>query len=478
MMSASWSARSAFRVNSSGSPGPAPTSVTSPAARGAVDVVASRRCAICRAPWGSPSMNRRAAGPSTTASKKRRRSSVSRSRSRLVLRRPRSQIARSPRRFGRKASSRSRRRRAKTGDVPPVETATTMGSRSTMAGTMKREASRSSTTFTGMARASLNLAMKRLTARREVATTTSRTPSKSSGTNSRATSLMVPAAPRSCNPGAILGATTVMTAPVRSSNETLRNATSPPPTTRTWSPWRSKKTGKYFTAIILAQLPAPRSLRRARMTVGLERRPRSAGSASRGLAEDGCHRRDFAARVQSALTGIGAFPPPSPGALIVAGLYRTGAGCAADAREAAVVQGVVRQPLLANVIPNFRFRPIEQRTHLVQPILAVPFHRGSECPAGGLAAPDAGDPCTAAGDPAAGGAHFAHGTAAAALVQTVTKSIDAVLVDPAFHFSRIGIVDPQRPAVASLHAFDQIIGFRIEPAGVDGEDLDFRDRLP
>jgi len=252
MMSASCSARSAFRVNSSGSPGPAPTSVTSPVARGAADVVASKRCAICRAPWGSPSMNRRAAGPSTTASKKRRRSSVSRSRSRLVLRKQSNHIARSPRRFGSDASSRSRRRRARTGDVPPVETATMTGSRSTIAGTMKREASLSSTTFTGMALASLNLAMKRLTARREVATMTRRAPSKSSGMNSRDTSLIVPAAARSLSSGATRGATTVMTAPVCSSSETLRNATSPPPTTKTRRPLRSKKTGKYFTATILA----------------------------------------------------------------------------------------------------------------------------------------------------------------------------------------------------------------------------------
>src|SRR5258708_2791688 len=44
--SASCSARSAFSVKSSGSPGPAPTSVTSPAARGAVEVVASSCCAM------------------------------------------------------------------------------------------------------------------------------------------------------------------------------------------------------------------------------------------------------------------------------------------------------------------------------------------------------------------------------------------------------------------------------------------------
>jgi hypothetical protein len=98
--SASCSARSALRVRSSGSPGPAPTRVTSPAARGAVEVVASNCCAMRCAPWLSPSMNRRPAGPSTRASKNRRRSPVSRSFWRAGSRSACSQDAKSPILFG------------------------------------------------------------------------------------------------------------------------------------------------------------------------------------------------------------------------------------------------------------------------------------------------------------------------------------------------------------------------------------------
>ena len=50
MTSASWSARKAFKVRSSGSPGPAPTKVTSPAARAAPEAPASSCCAIRCAP--------------------------------------------------------------------------------------------------------------------------------------------------------------------------------------------------------------------------------------------------------------------------------------------------------------------------------------------------------------------------------------------------------------------------------------------
>src|SRR6185503_6621121 len=49
------------------------------------------------------------------------------------------------------------------------------------------------------------------------------------------------------------------------------------------------------------------------------------------------------ARLQAALARIRVFPPPAAGARIRAGLDRTRARCAADARVAAIVQSVVRQ---------------------------------------------------------------------------------------------------------------------------------------
>ena len=202
--------------------------------RRGLDARASNCRAIASAPRRSPAMNRRAAGPSMRVSKNRRRSWVFAQPLLLAVRRPRSQIANSPNRLGMNASRRSRSRRARTGEVPPVETATSTGSRSTMAGTMKREASRSSTTLTGMAAASLKLAIQRLTARREVATMTSRTPSRSAGSNSRATICNRPAAARSASSGTSSrrhhrdqrGGTLA-------AETTLRKATSPPPTTST-----------------------------------------------------------------------------------------------------------------------------------------------------------------------------------------------------------------------------------------------------
>src|SRR5437868_1228345 len=60
--------------------------------------------------------------------------------------------ASSPMRAGNKASISSRRRRARTGEAPPVPIATMTSPRSTIAGKIKLESSGRSTTLTGMRR--------------------------------------------------------------------------------------------------------------------------------------------------------------------------------------------------------------------------------------------------------------------------------------------------------------------------------------
>src|ERR1700722_2076612 len=114
--------------------------------------------------------------------------------------------------------------------------------------------------------------------------------------------------------------------------------------------------------------------------------------------------------MQAAPTRIAALPPPAPRALVLARLYRTRAGRATNARKAAVMQGVIRQPLLADVVPDLVFRPFEQGAHLVQAISAIPLHGSGQGTAGRLAPPDARHPRSAAGDGAAEGFHLADAT--------------------------------------------------------------------
>ena len=84
------------------------------------------------------------------------------------------------------------------------------GSRSTIAGTMTRDASRSSTTLTGIARASHSEAIQRFDARRPVATIARRTPARSSGTNSRSTTVEAARRSAASSSGTTCGATRVI----------------------------------------------------------------------------------------------------------------------------------------------------------------------------------------------------------------------------------------------------------------------------
>ena len=71
-------------------------------------------------------------------------------------------------------------------------------------------------------------------------------------------------------------------------------------------------------------------------------------------------------RMQPAFLLRGFFPPPAAFALMLAGQYRPGAGLAADADEAALMQAVVRQLQHADVAPHLFAGHLRQRVELVQ----------------------------------------------------------------------------------------------------------------
>ena len=140
--------------------------------------------------------------------------------------------ASSPHWGGIMVSSFIRNCRANTGDAPPVEMAIVTGERSTTEGIMKLPTEASSTTFTGIFRASARLAMCALTLGLLVAAMTRNCPSMSPSTNGRAWCWTF--CPLVIMPISVVmsGAINVTTAPALSRLSTLRSATLPPPTTR------------------------------------------------------------------------------------------------------------------------------------------------------------------------------------------------------------------------------------------------------
>src|SRR5450755_4517252 len=123
--------------------------------------------------------------------------------------------------------------------------------------------------------------------------------------------------------------------------------------------------------------------------------------------------------MQTAFARLGLLPPPAAGAMTFTRRGGTRAGCAANARVAAIMQRVVGQLLGADIGPDITVGPVEQWTDLLQAVLLVArdrLRRGTQI---GLLAPHARDPGPVAGDGATEGLDFANLAATQARTQVV-----------------------------------------------------------
>src|SRR5688572_659840 len=137
---------------------------------------------------------------------------------------------------------------ASIGATPPLETATTSGERSTIAGRMKVERAPSSATLTGMPAARAATATASLMAATSVAANTMRMPATSEAAKFRRRQRSSPRSAAWMMAGPALGATTVTSAPAERSRAILRAATRPPPTTSAGACCKSTKIGRCLMA--------------------------------------------------------------------------------------------------------------------------------------------------------------------------------------------------------------------------------------
>ena len=149
MTSAAFSARTAFSVKSSGSPGPAPTKSTRPCTACAFTAASIASPTRRRASLSSPASAASLAAPSNTPSQNLRRGRPAGSFSATASRKSPARRARASRRGCSSRSSKARRRWASTGEVPSVPIATVTSPRSTMAGMTKLHKAGLSGTLTG-----------------------------------------------------------------------------------------------------------------------------------------------------------------------------------------------------------------------------------------------------------------------------------------------------------------------------------------
>ena len=151
---------------------------------------------------------------------------------------------------------------------------------------------------------------------------------------------------------------------------------------------------------------------------------------------------------------------------------RAGAGRAADAGVAAVVQLVVGHPVVTDVGPHLLARPLQHRVELLQPVPLVP--RGDlQITAGGrLLAAQPGQPGAVAGESTPQRRDLADAAALVAAFDGVVEAVLAVLGRPRGDLLGIGADHPDHRAVALVDAVGERVGVLGQPAGVDAEDVD------
>nr|GFB50266.1 hypothetical protein [Tanacetum cinerariifolium] len=186
--------------------------------------------------------------------------------------------------------------------------------------------------------------------------------------------------------------------------------------------------------------------------------------------------RDQIARMQPAFLLRGFFPPPTAFTLMLVGQNRAGAGFAANADKAALVQRVVRQFKHADVIPHVRAAHLGQRVEFVEWAFrrrecTVDFdHRHVVARAWALVPTLPGGPGGDAGKFAPQRLDLAN-TAALAMAVAV-EAEQALFLDHRFEFFPIRADDIDVDLVLLAHLIDESIGLRVQPAGVQTEHLD------
>src|SRR4029077_20818724 len=161
--------------------------------------------------------------------------------------------------------------------------------------------------------------------------------------------------------------------------------------------------------------------------------------------------------MQTAFTRLRLLPPPAAGTATLAGLNRARARRAANAGILPIVQAIVRQPPRADVLPDLRVGPLEQRADLVEAVLRIPFDSPGRSAAGRLLASHAGDPCSVAGDRTLEGFDLADAAAFAARLEAVIEAVHALARDELLERRGVRVDDPDRAPVAALQLLEKLM---------------------
>src|SRR5690349_17794021 len=109
-------------------------------------------------------------------------------------------------------------------------------------------------------------------------------------------------------------------------------------------------------------------------------------------------------------------PPPAACPFVFAGLNRSGTRRATDAWIPAIVQRVIRHVALADVLPHFVVRPLDERIYFDEIVRLVPFDLVHGCACDRLLATQSRDPRIETGQRAPQRLHLANAAAQLAIL--------------------------------------------------------------
>ena len=176
------------------------------------------------------------------------------------------------------------------------------------------------------------------------------------------------------------------------------------------------------------------------------------------------------ALVKAALAVFGRLPPPAARTDILARLDGTGAGLAADAWVAPVVELVVGHVVLADVVPHLLFGPGDEGVDLQELVLLVPLYGLHVLSGDALVAAQTANPGIESPEGTAEGLEFANLTAAVAALDGVVEEVDALLMHHALHLTIIREEHFDPDAVGQIGLVDELVGLWKEASCVEGED--------
>src|ERR1700692_1242592 len=178
------------------------------------------------------------------------------------------------------------------------------------------------------------------------------------------------------------------------------------------------------------------------------------------------------AGMEPALLFLVLLPPPSAGALGLAGRHRAGARFTADRQEAAVMKWVVGNASVVQVGNHSVTCPIEQRVDLDKLILLIDRGAGDQCAVGRLIGAHTRDPCDGASKRTTERLDFAGPAARMPRFYRCAKAVRALARDQGFEALVMRIQGVDTTSVAAFGLTPKLIRLWKKPSGIERDHVD------